>query len=84
MTRNTRSVGHAGGTSTPPLWRRESPAPEISGWRAAGGVPLRATGDLRNSSRSAEICGSWVSWASSGTEWHDRPRSSVRVHGRAR
>jgi hypothetical protein len=84
MTGNIRSVGHAGGTSTPPSWRREGPAREISGRQADEGVPLRATGDLRNLSRSAEICGFWVSSASSGMEWHDGPGASVRVYGRAR
>lgn len=84
MTRSIRSALHAGGTSAPSVWKRGGPPPEIWGQRDASGVPLRATRVAGDSSASAEACGSWASAASSGTEWHDSPMGSIRVHGRAR
>lgn len=83
MTRNTRSEWHAGGTSTPSSWKREGSVPEISGPDAIAAVPLRATHGSADPSEPAETRGFWRSTTSSGTEWHDGPEESVRVHGRA-
>jgi len=83
MTRNARSEWHADGTRAPSGWKRGIVPTEIWVRHCAESVPLRATGGRVNPMKSAESCGCSSVHGMSGTEWHERPFASIRVHGRA-
>ena len=83
MTRNAHSEWHADGTRAPSPRKRGSVPTEIWARQGAGCVPLRAIGSAANPVRSAESCGYSPVYGVSGTEWHERPFASIRVHGRA-
>ena len=83
MTRNVRSEWHVDGTRTPSTWKRAGQPPEIWGRHTAEAVPLRAIRVSGVASRSLETRGFWCLRGSSGTEWHEGPSASIRVHGRA-
>lgn len=82
MTRNIHSLGHAGGTRAPSTWagrcgRRRFLAPQTP-----KPVPHRAPRSEGRGSDSAESRGSLGAQAVRGTEGHDSPQETVRVHGR--
>lgn len=83
MTRNAHSEWHADGTRAPSPRKRGSVPTKIWVRQGAESVPLRATGSTANPMRSAESRGYSPMRGVSGTEWHERPFASIRVHGRA-
>ncbi len=83
MTRNTHSEWHADGTRAPSLRKRGSVPTEIWVRQGTKSVPLRAIGGTVNPVISAESCGCSSAHGGSGTEWHERPFASIRVHRRA-
>ena len=83
MTRNTHSEWHADGTRAPSPRKRGSAPTEIWARQGAECVPLRAIGSTANPVRSAESRGYSPVHGVSGTEWHECPLASIRVHGRA-
>ena len=84
MDMNNNSVWHAGGTGAPLLVKRAGPPTGIRGRRAIGFVPLRATGHVSRVGKDLVTVVFLPLGDLNGTEWHDRPGESARVHRRAR